>query len=980
MATRRESVVLTLDDRFSPGIIKAATATALFERELKKADGTTVKANRSLSSAEGTVLKFDKTTRSATPTIDKLSGRIELFARSFAAIGPAAVPITGVAIPAVIGLTTELGFAAAGATTLMLAFHGVGDALTALNKAALSPTVANIAAADLAFEKIGPSAGEFVVHLHEMVPLVMRLQQAAGAGLFPGLTDSIDLLATKAPDAERILHAIGSELGALSREGAQSLTGKDWAPFFHMIEHDAPRALGQMAHATGDVAHGLAQILLAFQPLNRDMVSGLERMAASFDHWASGLSQTDGFQGFVEYMRTNGPLVLDTLGDIADTFVHLIEAAAPLGGPTLQALDDIAQILDSIASSPLATPLIGLIQILSVAKFAMIGFGKVADASFGPKSQMTLRTYTAGIRENAKTWLDFGAMTRTEMEAQRQAGQRLFGSLGRGVGVLAAVGVATTGVTEKMGATNTAMDAMAGAMVGGVPGAIAGGLIGAVQDYHAATSQASQITDTLSHSMKSATGNIKAQAQALEDAQAARDAVLRNHQSLSYDLTHPFESIGGVASSLDGTTPDEATNQAIAQQRVRFDQLQTILGQLGTGLGANFKDSFGRDVIPTLSQLQQVTDRATPALEHFGLTWDDLNKLAQDSPGAYQRAITGIERWTKAQDSNAGRTQAVSRALAGLSGDMESTADKANDLADALDGLFSPKMNLNAARNAWVEALHALKDGLSDSGREILGQSDAALHNQDAIRGLTGQLLDYLKNQAAAGKSAKEIIATYHEQRQALIDTAGQLGINKRALGDYLKQLGFTPKAIHTLIQLDGTNAAERKLNWLTRDRIAQIKLNVSNDEGVNVTGGHIAIAPGAADGMTVPGPRHPYRDSVLALLAPTEEVVPNRHGEADHLRATGRLPGFADGGSVMDGHRRRYKQSQSQRRQYASAGGWQGMSDGAPTIDYDRLTRAMLAARPLYGDVSVNGDPTVWRRQMQQDAALAGLSGARRA
>ncbi|NGZ99617.1 hypothetical protein G5V59_02470 [Nocardioides sp. W3-2-3] len=65
-------------------------------------------------------------------------------------------------------------------------------------------------------------------------------------------------------------------------------------------------------------------------------------------------------------------------------------------------------------------------------------------------------------------------------------------------------------------------------------------------------------------------------------------------------------------------------------------------------------------------------------------------------------------------------------------------------------------------------------------------------------------------------------------------------------------------------------------------------------------------LAPGAvphAEGGTVQGPRHPYGDKVLTYLAPGEEVITNRNGQADRFRAdraAGRIPAYADGGTVQ--------------------------------------------------------------------------------
>jgi hypothetical protein len=68
----------------------------------------------------------------------------------------------------------------------------------------------------------------------------------------------------------------------------------------------------------------------------------------------------------------------------------------------------------------------------------------------------------------------------------------------------------------------------------------------------------------------------------------------------------------------------------------------------------------------------------------------------------------------------------------------------------------------------------------------------------------------------------------------------------------------------------------------------------------VRHTGGR--SVPGDAGGGTIPGPRAPYGDRVLRLLAPGEEVISNRYGQADRHRPLLKrinARGMADGGTV---------------------------------------------------------------------------------
>jgi hypothetical protein len=76
---------------------------------------------------------------------------------------------------------------------------------------------------------------------------------------------------------------------------------------------------------------------------------------------------------------------------------------------------------------------------------------------------------------------------------------------------------------------------------------------------------------------------------------------------------------------------------------------------------------------------------------------------------------------------------------------------------------------------------------------------------------------------------------------------------------------------------------------------ITTVHQNVFPSGGGRVIGGN-------ADGGTIPGPRSPYGDKMLYMLAPGEEVISNRHGQADRFRAdraAGRIPGYAGGGTT---------------------------------------------------------------------------------
>src|SRR3712207_5810989 len=125
MATRRERVVLDLEDNFSTPMARAAAATAVLDRSLNH---------------------FGNTTRRAGPDIDRFSGRGRLLADAALTLGPALVPLGAATIPALTGSIAALGAAAGGIGTAVLAFQGLGDAVSSIKAYELEPTAKNLQA------------------------------------------------------------------------------------------------------------------------------------------------------------------------------------------------------------------------------------------------------------------------------------------------------------------------------------------------------------------------------------------------------------------------------------------------------------------------------------------------------------------------------------------------------------------------------------------------------------------------------------------------------------------------------------------------------------------------------------------------------------------------------------------------------------------------------------------------------------------
>jgi hypothetical protein len=540
MGVRRERVVLELEDDFTAKLARAAAAAQVFQKSLGKTRGESDRTSQSLSKADRDTQKFSATVTRSTRELDSYSGRLGLVASAIGTIGPALIPITAVAIPAVTGLAQSFGFAAAAGGTAILAFQGVGDALSAMNKAHLNPTISNLEKAQQAMAQLSPAAQTLVLKLESMRDELKKLKDAAGSGILPGATQALSELESRLPAVQRIIHNISQAAGQALREGAASLAGPEWDKFFHFIEHNARPELAKFAATVGRLAHGFAELWVAFGPLNRGFSTWLLQSARAFDQWATGLSATDGFKEFIAYIRENGPKVGDAVAAIGNALLQIVEAAAPIGGPVLDALTGVANIIAKIADSDLGTPIIGAVAAFSALNLVMKTFG--VNAVVSARSFVTGQVQAvSAIRSTTASMINLNAVSLRNIgtTAGLVAGNAKVASslktIGTGAAVFGALALVSSGATQKVGLTNTAMLGLAGTMLGPW-GAAAGAGIGLTLDL-------AKANDSLADSIDRANGAASNPAN-LQQLVAARRDLVSNFANMTNDESGPFGFFG----------------------------------------------------------------------------------------------------------------------------------------------------------------------------------------------------------------------------------------------------------------------------------------------------------------------------------------------------------------------------------------------------------------------------------------------------
>jgi hypothetical protein len=939
VTTRRERVVLELEDRFTTGMARAAASAALLNKELDSLSHDAVRTRRSISDIDSQTGKFGRTATGTSREVDKLSGRMRIFADVAAVLGPSLIPIGAVGVPAITGLAAQLGFAATAGGTAIVAFQGIGNALKTLNAAALNPTRENLDKAQVALEGLSPAAQEFVAQVGHMVPELKQLRDVAAQGLFPGMTEGLAALETGLPRVANVVSAVSTELGNIARDAGNSLASEKWTSFLDFVAREAPPALADMAKAAGNTAHAVAALWMATDPLNDDFSRWLVNATADIDRWATSLSKTQGFADFVAYVETTGPKVASALGAIANAAIQIVQAAAPLGGPVLDGIKALADVVAAIADSDLGTPLftaaaglalfnrtMGLTRAIGRTTFG----GMVADelkASAGIHTLVgdlrILQRQTGLVTLPGKNFI--GPLTQAQAATARL--KQTLPAVAKTAALIAGIGVASSGAADKIGLTNTASLALMGTLAGPW-GAAVGGAVGLLLD---AKNAGQGFTDTMhaadvalkgfdTTAIETSIARLKAQKKDLQNVTGFGDFF----GDLGGQLSRPKELLPGGTSSVDKVSEkiDKLKGKleftrAQAQARLLADGFEATSRGIDTATGST--QNFQRE----LEKLNEVlTGRATLR---------DFEQAIDDFTGRQKKRAEVLAELAKAQrDLDKAKTPA----------EREAARQRIKDLTAQGDAL---KNSLDIGTQAGRDTQAAL-DNIAATALKVAQTLDPVARTEF----LAGARTEFIKAARAAGYT--------REEAQKLAD---------KVLG--LSRIKGQPKIV---IDADGAwrviTETQRRINALKGKTLKlgiNYFVNQANALNRNQGGGRDddPSTPFWSGGWTGPGSKYQPAGVVHA-----DEFVFSKEATQGHVAELtalhNKLRGYANGGLVQ-----RFPQ--------------QVVSGTA--IDYERLgavvAKNVAGMRQLYGDVYVSGDPTTWRRQVEQDRRLASMDGVRR-
>lgn len=768
--------------------------------------------------------------------IDTTNDRTAWLTQGLLAIGPTLAPLGAAIVPVLSGIATQATLAVGAVGTMALAFNGVGDALSALNKFQLEPTAENLAAMRQAMAKIGPEGAEFVRFLDEIGEQLSVLQMDARGGMFPGMTEGIERAMALLPQMRVIVTEIAEAIGQLSIDAGGGIAGPEFEAFFDYLETDAKPLLVEMGRTLGNFVDGFASLIVAFGPLTRDFSGGLLEMSRSFEQWAEGLSNSDSFAEFLDYVRQSAPKALDLLAALTDLVVELAKAAAPIGDVILPVLSNLFRAIASVADTP-----VGQLAILGAALTSLYGrLAALRSIAGGP----IFGTLTKGIRDSARetgtasrsigrdvgqiaaVWATAGTRTEREERRMREATKSLRGNL-TGVARDAAPAAAQLGLfaaamsplPEKLGLTNTAMGAMIG-LIGGGWGAALGATVGLFLDMEGAADRAAESQERINAAFKSTDPTVLADG--LREAQAE----LEKWESSRAD---------GVDGWLRRTFDDEDAKRQIdeaanAVARVKAQMLNTTVAK--------------RKLDAAMADNQALIA---------------AREAARESAEGFYSLGDAIEKPKLTLEKLMDQMQRMADAAANLASNWGEALRNGAD-PEALQQLFD-QMGPQAAL-----VFEQLANGGKKAAREFNKLWGAVESGEHALAGVI-ERGNQINNRPIKPKFDTGPMRIAEDKAR---DVAGEL--------EYVSNIRATPRID---VKSNAQQQAAATEGWLNGIGDEQVWINVTR----RITATSLGPREESADGGFVPKTGLPYADRHPYLLADGEGVTTNRRGETDRFR-----------------------------------------------------------------------------------------------
>lgn len=321
------------------GADRATAELAALDGELNKKEGDFKKAEKASKDFQFSIMALLPVLTAIIPVLASAGGGIVALAGAFAVMLPGLVGIALAAKPAFTAiqqLTKSLDQNTKNALANASGYNQINSILTK-NSAA--------------FRSMSGDMQAVTIGWFQLQNAYSRFQKAVDPAVFPMLSQGLELLRTLLSGLPALVNPAADALQSLILDFENRLHDPVFQSFFNDMKKYMYQFVTDWGTGILNILEGLAALFHAFMPLSVDVSDGFLHMTQSFDKWAQSLSKSKGFQEFLSYVKTNGPVVLDVIKQLAILLAHIGASLSSMGAGSLGIIDHLLQSLNHLAQT-----------------------------------------------------------------------------------------------------------------------------------------------------------------------------------------------------------------------------------------------------------------------------------------------------------------------------------------------------------------------------------------------------------------------------------------------------------------------------------------------------------------------------------------------------------------------------------------------------------------------------------------------------
>lgn len=405
-----------------------------------------------------------------------------------------------------------------------------------------------------------------------------------------------------------------------------------------------------------------------------------------------------------------------------------------------------------------------------------------------------------------------------------------------------------SGVADALGAVGVAADITAGP-VGWIIAGI-GAAAAAVMAFTSSTQQSTQAEQSYAQALEQSKGAIDENVRAQVAQQLATSGALEIARGYGIQLSTLTDAVLHHGSALDTVNAKIKENGAVMTQ---------AHGVHGVGI---------RDY-------QGLTEGA-----------QKLSDIVNGQNKSFAAAVQEARDYTAAmQSSSSAQTQAAQLAQR-MTDVMNAETTASTNLTNEFKFLDTTGLSVAQGQTSTQAALNSVTDALKQNGTAVLGNTENAVANQQAIQAVVTASEASAEAIAASTGSTEKGTQAYAASKQALEDELQAQGALTPAVQAYINQIMQVPTERALTFSVDDAEAVIQLQNLIGLIDAAAGAMKIGGGTGM---AGYYGFANGGPVGYANGGPVYAANgywapqgtDTIPAMLSPREYVVSNGMGQA---------------------------------------------------------------------------------------------------